>query len=329
MTEMPVREVSSHTAGELGPADAVIEVGEHLFAMKFVSASSSAQIHHAIEMLRGACSKSLSGSVPLIVVPYMGEVGDKLCREYDVSWLDFSGNAGIKAKNLFISVKGEINKFKRRGRNKSVFSPKSSRLVRWLLYNRETEFRQIQLANDTSLNQGYVSTIVNRMLELDYITIDEDSLVRLQQPRRLYEDWRAAYDFKDHEVKSGVIPARGGVRLTEKVAGVLKDNEIEYAATGMAAAWRYTQFATYRLAAFYMSQLPEPGVLDDLGFQPLESGANIWFVIPSDSSVLWGSREVEGLECVHPLQVCLDLKDHPGRSETAYLEMQNRYLRLG
>lgn len=267
--------------------------------------------------------------MPLIVVPYMGNVGDELCRQYNVSWLDLSGNAWIKAEKLFISVKGETNKFKRRGRIKNIFSAKSSRLIRLLLFDPYVAFRQIQLVRDTGLNQGYVSTVINRMLELEYIDIDEYSMIRVAQPERLYEDWRLAYDFQDHQVTAGICPARGGVQLTDKVAAVLKRNKIRYVATGLAAAWKYTQYATYRLAAFYLAELPEPGVLDEMEFQPLDAGANVWLVVPNDPSVFWRSRDVGGLECAHPLQVCLDLKDYPERSEAAYQELRNEYLLFG
>ncbi len=77
------------------------------------------------------------GTVPLLVVPFMGATGKDLCAADGVSWMDLSGNANIKGPGLVVRVEGLANKYPRRGRPSSVFAPKSARVTRTLLLNPE------------------------------------------------------------------------------------------------------------------------------------------------------------------------------------------------
>ena len=56
------------------------------------------------------------GAIPLVVVPYMGKSGMDFCQDHDLSWIDLSGNAPIKATRLLIHVEGRLNQVKKVGR---------------------------------------------------------------------------------------------------------------------------------------------------------------------------------------------------------------------
>ena len=43
----------------------------------------------------------------------------------------------------------------------------------------------------------------------------------------------------------------------------------------------------------------------------------MWLVVPKDSGVFQGASEREGVRCVHPVQVYMDLKDQPERASEA------------
>jgi len=43
-------------------------------------------------------------------------------------------------------------------------------------------------------------------------------------------------------------------------------------------------------------------------------GANMWLVVPNDQGVFHGAADWEGVRCVHPVQVYLDLLAHPERA---------------
>ena len=73
--------------------DLLARVGSTRLVMEHRSAADAASVDAAIEQLTGKAKK---GDVPVVVVPFMGDVGKKLCRQSDVSWLDLSGNAGTR-----------------------------------------------------------------------------------------------------------------------------------------------------------------------------------------------------------------------------------------
>ena len=97
-------------------------------------------------------------------VPYMGEVGQRLCEEAKVCWLDLSGNAHF-APGLRVTIEGKPNQFKRPGRPRSVFAPKSARIVRRLLIEPESTFSQRALAKAAGLDEGFTSRIVRQLEE--------------------------------------------------------------------------------------------------------------------------------------------------------------------
>ncbi len=86
---------------------------------------------------------------------------------------------------------------------------------------------------------------------------------------------------------------------------------------GLAAAWLHCEFAAYRIASFYLGQVPQASWLDAIGFVNEPRGGNAWLIVPKDAGVFHGSGRIDGVSCVHPVQAYLDLKDHPERSLAA------------
>jgi len=60
----------------------------------------------------------------------------------------------------------------------------------------------------------------------------------------------------------------------------------------------------------------------------IERGENFWLVQPNDAGVFDGSEVRDGIFCVHPVQIYLDLKDHPERSTEAADELRKKLLNL-
>ena len=104
---------------------------------------------------------------------------------------------------------------------------------------------------------------------------------------------------------------------------------MDYAATGLAGAWLLNQFAGFRLVVFYVGQMPSSEARQEMGFHEQQRGENVWLVVPNDEGVFHDAAEREGIRCVHPVQVYLDLKSHPERSEEAAEQLRRKLLRKG
>ena len=142
----------------------------------------------------------------------------------------------------------------------------------------------------------------------------------------LLDAWQEAYQFSKHTIHQGHVAARTGDALLRFVNDTLIEQGIEHAATGLAAAWALTRFATFRIATFYLPTDPSPALCERLGYREDPRGANLWLVVPNDAGVFQGAIEKGGIRCVHPVQVYVDLKDHPERATEAAERLRTELL---
>jgi hypothetical protein len=259
----------------------------------------------------------------------MTESGQAFCAAHGINWFDLSGNADLRGPGLRIHVTGKPNMFALRGRPSSVFERRSSRLARMLLISPGRDWSVRESATASGLNEGHVSRIVGRLLEDELLVRTEGRRFKVRDPQLLLDAWREAADFSDHRAMKGHIAARSGDDLLRLMAHRLPIVQLEYAATGLAAAWAYDHFAMFRLVTLYVREWPAPDKLEALGFQAEVPGGNLWFVLPNDDGVFEGARDVDEVRCVHPVQVYVDLKDQPERAAEASEQLKANPILLG
>jgi hypothetical protein len=327
LLEIPESRISIRRGKKKPATDAIIEAGDRSFLVEFKSSSARAPLILALSRLRERRGDMKKDVIPLLVAPYMGEGGRRLCEEHEIAWLDLSGNARIKAPGLLINVEGKPNRFKSAGRPPNLFAPKSSRIVRRFLIQPDRALNQRELSQAADLDEGYTSRIVRRFEETGLIVRDEKGLLKPRDPEQLLDAWHEAYDFMRHRVIKGHVAARSGEELLHKIAIVLEKQAPGYAATGLCAAWLYSHFANFRLATFYLPSAPGNELFNALGSREDEKGANTWLVVPNDEGVFHGSEAKEGIRCVHAVQIYLDLKNQPERSSEAASRLRQDYLK--
>jgi len=316
--------------GPAGPgADAVVKAGPFTFAVTWVASGGPARAAARADRIRREAHAMGRKVIPLVAAPYLSDAARRRCEEVGVGWLDLSGNAGITAPGLRILIEGRENRYKRRGRPSSVFAPKSSRITRWLLMHPSESATQRTIARASGLDEGFTSRIVARLEDDGLVVREGGGTIRVRDPGLLLDAWVDAYDISKHRILRGHLPARTGHELCGRLSdGLLAESE-GHAMTGMAAAWLYTRFAAYRLAAVYLEKEPGGELLDRLSIREEEEGANVWLVVPNDSGVFEGAEVREGVRCVHPIQAYLDLKGHPGRAAEAAGKLRERVLNWG
>jgi len=65
----------------------------------------------AIRCIRRFVDESRGKLIPLVAAPSIGEVGERLCEEAEIGWLDLSGNARLVAPSLRAKIEGKPNRF--------------------------------------------------------------------------------------------------------------------------------------------------------------------------------------------------------------------------
>lgn len=307
-----------------GTVDLLVRAGSTRLVMEHVASADAPSVDGAIQQLKHYVRK---GDVPVVVVPFMGDVGRRLCSQASVSWLDLSGNADIRSRSLRILIEGRPNRYVHLGRPATPFAPKSSRLARWLLIHPTASFSQRELARHTQLDASQVSRLVARFREQRLVRVDESGRVALNDRRLMLEAWSADYQFQRHHVLKAHVPGRSGTETVEQLARALERLGTQYALTGLAGCWSYTHFAGFRLVTAYVASLPKAAQLQSIDFVEQEKGSNVWLVLPDDRGVFDGERRIDGLVTAHPVQVWLDLKEQPERSSDAAEELHARILK--
>lgn len=316
---VPARRELRKDGGE--QRDVMLRAGNDHLAVGWSRSGSVGAVMAALRRLDRLKDAGSADAVEVVAVPYMTPSGRQLAQERGVSWIDLSGNASIRTPRMFIHVEGKPNRFVRRGRRSTPFAPKSSRIARWFLRNPWSSASQADLAAATRLDRATVSRVLRRLTD-DGLVRREGRSYAVPDARLLLDAWQAEYDFDRQEVRAGYLPARTGQAALTQLIDAFNEYDVEYAATGLAAAWALTQFASFRLSTLYLPGGVPTGVLDRIGFQPGERGANVWLVTPADAGVLDGARIVDGIRIVHPIQVYLDLSGHPERSTEAAQEVR-------
>jgi hypothetical protein len=186
---------------------------------------------------------------------------------------------------------------------------------------------QREIAHAVEMEEGFTSRIVSR-LEADGLVVRmRDGRVRVLNPDLLLDSWREAFEFQKNLVVKGHLAERSSDEILKKLSTLFKKNNMPHAATGLCAAWLYTHFAGFRTVTFYIDSFSSLDILTSAGFRKEPSGANVWMVIPKDAGVFQGSNQVEGIPCVHPVQVYLDLSGHPERAKEAADQIRTELLK--
>ena len=229
--------------------------------------------------------------------------------------------SGFRSKVVPISIATEVGI--------RTLCAESSRIARQLLCHPRRFQTQAELARETGLDDGYVSKIVRRLMREEFVDTNKDGEVRRRIPNLLLDAWRDSYDFCRHRVMKGHVPARSGDELLQRVAEKFSQEKVAYAATGLGAAWLYTNFAAFRLTTFFLRSMPSRSLLEQIDFFDEPNGANLWLVVPDDEGVFQGSQERAGIRCVSPPQTYLDLKNQPERAKDAAAELREKLLNWG
>lgn len=303
-----------HPAHDRGP-DLVLTAGPREFRVAMRANAQYATVHRAIGQLQLVVRGS--AATPLLGVPYMPPASAELCRREGISWFDLSGNADIHAPGVLIEFRGHPNRYRRPGRPASVFAPKSSRIARALLIEPGRHLRQQDVAEETGLDAGYVSRIVQRLVAARFVARAQNGALKVIAPRALLDGWRAENPFAREQVERFHVASRGGEEALRKVAAGLRRASATHAFTGLAAAWTLAPFAMFRVVTVYVDGPVTDELAASVGARRVDSGANLWVVAPRDAGVFHRARVVHDVRSVHAVQAYVDLAGHAERANEA------------
>jgi hypothetical protein len=170
------------------------------------------------------------------------------------------------------------------------------------------------LANAADVSIGQVANVKKLLTDREWLS-SETSGIRLSNPSALLDEWSLQYKFRRNKVNDYYAMAEVS-EIEYQLAETCQQKSINYALTGFSGAARLAPAVRYQRGIAYLD-----GGLDDLvdalGWKSVESGANVTLLAPYDEGVFYGTRDVNGMRVVSPVQVYLDLQSYRGRGQEA------------
>jgi hypothetical protein len=266
------------------------------------------QAREAIMQLRNHVAHGVSDGAPVFIAPYVSEEVRRLCRENGVNYYDLQGNCQIILAGIYIERSVATRPVSERRELRSLFKPKSARVLRWLLRDPGRVHRLAEVAAAAQVSIGQVHNVKEALLAREWAasTSDGFSLVR---PGALLDAWRSAYEFPPNERHTFYTtlhgrPLEDAVRTTLREANAGGRASL---ASFSAADWiaPYVRSATLVL---YADEASLDVVRDGLKLMPEPKGANVLVMAPYDEGVFLDSIEpAPGLRTTSPVQTYLDL----------------------
>lgn len=251
---------------------------------------------------------------PVFIAPYISPDSADILSAEGIGYLDLAGNCLLNFDTIFIRIQGVPNPFPQRRDLKSIFSPRSSRILRVLLNSPLRPWKTENLRQQAGVSIGLVATVRKILLDREWANEDKTGLV-LRRPRSILDEWSSGYSYRRNEVFE-YYSIEGMSDLETKLGGFCGQRDIKFALTMFSGAARIAPHTRFnRIFAYIDDKLDD--VKDELHLKTVDSGSNIMILKPYDTGVFYGVKSYENLPVVSPVQLYLDLRGYKGRGEEA------------
>ncbi len=263
-------------------------------------------------------------SYPVFVAPFISPESADILEAEGVGHLDMAGNCFLSFDKVFIRIRGNPNPFPQRRDLKSIFSPRSSRVLRVLLNEPPWPWKVEDLRQQAGVSIGLVATVRKTLLDREW-AIEGPSGLTLSRPQALLEEWSSSYTYRRNEI-SEYYSLQDLPALERDLSSFCRDIGITFALTMFSGASRVAPHTRFnRLFAYVDDRLEE--IKNRFEFRPVTSGSNVMLLKPYDAGVFYGIKSYqEGVPVVSPVQLYLDLKGYKGRGEEAAQFILNQVL---
>jgi len=262
----------------------------------------------------------------VIIAPYISTEGALLCRDLGVGFIDLSGNCLLSLDGLHIERTGYPNKFKKPREVQSLFSPKSSRVIRCLLSDPKRVWTLKGLATETGVSIGLIHRIATA-LENNFFAKKELRAFKLEDPARLLEAWREEYYRRAPRWARYVIKAASIKESLTRLKTAALHHGVRYAFTGPSGASLISSYLAPTGVHLYVDILKEE-FLEEVKANQVSSEGNLLIGVVEQENEFIGSRQVKGIYVVSDIQLYLDLWAIGGRGQEAAEELRRERLKF-
>lgn len=314
-----------HVEVELTDLDAHVDIIAHFtFADRpltlICEVKSSGQprfVRGAIYQLKHHLVTAQRNSIPLVIAPFLSEQAQAVCREEQVGYLDFAGNALIAFDTVYIErTAGAQPKAEKRAL-RSLFKPKSARILRTLLRDPGPPWRVAELAHAAGVSIGLASSVGTALRDREWAIKTDDGLA-LRDPDGLLDAWAGEYEPPEgRQVR--LYTHLHSAALDDAVRDAMSDHAAGRVLLGSysAADW-LAPYARNSNRYLYADREGLAHLTEALKLTQAEKGGNVIVNIPNEDGVFADMvRPEPGIACTSPVQTYLDLIDGGERGREA------------
>jgi len=262
----------------------------------------------------------------IIVAPYISGEGAAICRDIGVGFVDLSGNCLLSLDGLYIERTGFPNRFRKPREIQSLFSPKSSRVIRCLLSDPNRAWTLKGLSTETGVSIGLIHRLAIA-LENNLFAEKKLGAFKLEDPARLLEAWREEYYRRAPRWVRYVVKAGSIKESLTKLRSAAVHHGVRYAFTGPCGASLISPYLTPTVVHIYVDVLKNE-FLEEIKADQVSSQGNMLVRVVEQENEFIGSRQVKGIYVVSDLQLYLDLWAMGGRGQEAAEELRRERLKF-
>jgi len=277
------------------------------------------RIEEAISQLK-VYTKNIENSYPIVASSYLSEKSREICKELNVGYIDLLGNIYIDLPYLHIDKQSNETIPIEKKKQKQLFSPVATRIIRTLLLEPDNEWTIKSLSEKTQVSLGYTHRVVERLIDDLFLERNKNYKLALKDKTRLLNKWRDSYFFEDNIIKSFYTFEKNKETLFKNIEELANSIESQYAFTLHSGTSFVAPFVRYTDIHVYVDSKIDQWI-KKLDLRPVESGANIYLIEPYDEGVFQGLQTINGKKIVSNIQLYLDLYNYPkrGREQADFL----------
>ena len=276
-------------------------------------------IEQAISQLK-LLTNNIENSYPIVASSFLSEKSREICKQLNVGYIDLLGNIYLDLPYLHIDKESKETKPTEKKKQKQLFSPVATRIIRTLLVEPNNEWTIQSLSEKTQVSLGYTHRIIEKLTNELFIDRNKNYKLTLKDKSRLLDTWRESYSFENNSIKSFYTIEKNKDVLFKKIEETSNSIETHYAFTLHSGASFIAPFVRYTDIHMYIESKIDQWV-KKLDLRPVESGANIYLISPFDEGVFQGLQTIDKKNIVSNIQLYLDLYNYPkrGREQADFL----------
>ena len=258
--------------------------------------------------------KHIPNGYGIFAAPYISDEGFEIGREAGIGLIDLSGNCFLNFEQVYLELRGRPNLFPKLRFPKSLFSPRSSRIIRVLLTRPDRDWSVQDLAREAGVSLGLVSGIKRRLVDYELVRQKGRSFY-LANPDIILKRWSENYSYDKNRLND-FYSFDDPETLEIKIGEYCERNNLPYAFSLFSGAARLAPFTRYNRAFVYVKE-GIPKLAAALGLKPVPTGPTVTVMEPYDEGVFYGQQNINGLWVACDIQVYMDLVNYKGRGEEA------------